>query len=174
MCSIPLGSPTGPQKQLFSTAEYVLGMVTGSGVRVGYGDRVGTGRGIPVAQPARQGRTPVSGVLTAKRAPEALQGLEWVVSMQRPVRPHPPLRGPVGACSPSLVLLEQTPASWPIRARCDLFYVKLSQNRVVSPKYVKKAYHSPCFQKPAQKSPLDFLGFPFSTAFSHKELMVLF
>ena len=44
----------------------------------------------------------------------------------------------------------------------------------MSPKYVKKAYVSPCFQNGLQKSPLDFLGFPVFTAFSHKELMAIF
>ena len=48
---------------------------------------------------------------------------------------------------------------------------KLSQNGQVSPKYVNKAYHSPCFQNAAQKSPLEILRFPFPDAFSHKELM---
>ena len=36
--------------------------------------------------------------LTAKRAPEGLQGLEWVVRVQRaPDVRSPPLRGPVGS-----------------------------------------------------------------------------
>ena len=48
---------------------------------------------------------------------------------------------------------------------------KLSENRGVSPKSVHKACHSPCSQNASVKSPLGFLGFPYSAAFSHKELM---
>ena len=51
---------------------------------------------------------------------------------------------------------------------------KVSQNDGVSPKYVKKACHSPCSQNGLGMSPLGILGFPFWRAFSHKELMVLF
>ena len=65
-------------------------------------------------------------------------------------------------------------ASWPIRARIDLILHKVSQNARVSPKSVEKAYVSPYFQNGLKKSPLEKLGFPFSPAFSHKELMGLF
>ena len=41
----------------------------------------------------------------------------------------------------------------------------------MSLKYVKKASISPYFQNGLQKSPLGFLRFPFSRAFSHKELL---
>ena len=68
----------------------------------------------------------------------------------------------------------QNPASWPITARIDLFLWKVSQNAGVSPKYVNKACLSPYFQNGLRKSALEFLGFPFSVAFSHKELMVPF
>ena len=47
----------------------------------------------------------------------------------------------------------------------------ISQNGQVSPKYVKKASLSPCFQNGLGKSPLDILRFPSGLAFSHKELM---
>ena len=57
------------------------------------------------------------------------------------------------------------------RARFDVISLKLSQNREVSPKYAEKASHSPYFQKRGQKSPLEILRFPFSPAFSCKELM---
>ena len=65
-------------------------------------------------------------------------------------------------------------ASGPIRARFQVISGKVSQNGGVSPKYVQKAYVSPCFQNAAQKSPLEILRFPFSSAFSHKELMAHF
>ena len=83
---------------------------------------------------------------------------------------HPPLRGPVAPWAPWC----RTPriaASWPIKARFHVISYKVSQNRQVSPKSVQKAYHSPCFQNEAKKSPLDFLRFPVFPAFSHKELM---
>ena len=64
------------------------------------------------------------------------------------------------------------PASWPIRARFHHIYSKVSQNDEVSIKYPEKASHSPYSQKGLEKSPLEIPGFPFSLAFSHKELMV--
>ena len=77
----------------------------------------------------------------------------------------------------SLVLLgpsSSNAASWPIRARFQLLYTKLSQNREVSPKYVHKACLSPHFQNGLQKSPLDISEKRFWLAFSHKELMAHF
>ena len=65
-------------------------------------------------------------------------------------------------------------ASWPNRARFDLNSMKYCQNGQVSLKSVEKAYHSPCFQKRVQNSPLEILRFPYIAAFSHKELMVPF
>ena len=40
---------------------------------------------------------------------------------------------------------------WAIRARFDLILLKVSQNGRVSPKYVKKACHSPYFTKRVRK-----------------------
>ena len=71
----------------------------------------------------------------------------------------------------SLVLLEQECRLWANRARFDLISQEYSQNRIVSPKYVHKACHSPYIQNWVQKSPLGFLRFPILAAFSHKELM---
>ena len=65
-------------------------------------------------------------------------------------------------------------ASQPIRARLRSLFYKVSQNRQVSPKMSEKACHSPYLQNGSQKSPLEIPGFWFSSAFSHKELMVLF
>ena len=59
-------------------------------------------------------------------------------------------------------------------ARIDLISHKVSQNQEVSPEMLEKACHSPYFQNWVQMSPLGFLGFPFSRAFSGKELMTLF
>ena len=116
---------------------------------------------------------------TAKRAPEAPSG-GWSGWSQEPeypscARPHIPthsgplvLRGPLrwDMGSP-----RAKAASGPITARIDLILVYYCQNRRVSPKSVEKAYHSPYIQNAVQKSPLDFLRFPFGQAFSHKELM---
>ena len=65
----------------------------------------------------------------------------------------------------------RTPNTPPITAELTSFYCKVSQNGRVSPEKCQKAYHSPCFQNRLQKSPLDFLRFPYFRAFSHKELM---
>ena len=81
---------------------------------------------------------------------------------------------PFGARSvlrPSLVPGPRNAASWPIRARFQLLFSKVSQNGIVSQKCINKACHSPYFQNRVQKSPLDILRFPFLSAFSHKELM---
>ena len=94
--------------------------------------------------------------------------------LQRPLPPHATARGGPLPAVGMLLSSPGKPASWPIRARLHLIYTKLSQNGIVSPKCVEKASHSPCFQNRVPKSPLDFLGFPFRPAFSHKELMVHF
>ena len=59
-------------------------------------------------------------------------------------------------------------------ARFHYISYKVSQNGKVSPKNIEKACHSPYFQNGTQNSPLGIPSFPFSSAFSHKELMVLF
>ena len=82
---------------------------------------------------------------------------------------HP--AGPVGALwAPPC----PGPSECPPRAKRATFHLishKVSQKARVSPKYVEKAYHSPCFQNGVQKSPLEKLRFPYSPAFSHKELI---
>ena len=60
------------------------------------------------------------------------------------------------------------------KARFQANLLKVSQNRGVSPKVVEKACHSPYIQNGPQNSPLGILRFPFSPAFSHKELMGAF
>ena len=131
------------------------------GVLPGYGDGWVPGRGNTGTQPSCSGRGP----RTAKRAPEALQGLEWVVLGARasvqawyhPAGPVGSLRAPP-CTSPSLL---GNAASWPIRARLRSYSSKVSQNRVVSPKYVEKACHSPCFQNGSQSRLLKFPDFYF-------------
>ena len=101
-------------------------------------------------------------------------GLEWVVWTAAPrTSAHPPC-GPGRPCWPPWWAPRAIAASGPIRARFQLHFYKVSQNGQVSPKYVHKACHSPCFHFRLQKSPLEILRFPFLRAFSPKELMTLF
>ena len=140
-------------------------------LRPGRVGRVGIpGEYYPATQ--RQGRTPLRVQQTAERAPEAPAGgwSGWS-AVPAPVRPHPPF-GPGQSRPAGLPWCSSSkPASWPIRARIDLIYCKVSQNRIVSPVYVEKAYVSPYFQNGSEKSALEIPGFPFWRAFSHKELM---
>ena len=116
---------------------------TGYGaVRVGYG-----WVGIPGVVPPTDHAEEPTQVHPAERAPEALQGLEWVGCTARAngragrllVPPYGPGRslwalpvpGP-SECPP-----------WTNRARIDLISWNLSQNGQVSPKYPEKACHSP-------------------------------
>ena len=104
---------------------------------------------------ARQGADPV----TAKRAPEAPAGLEWVVTGAGTV---PFARDPVSRCAravsppfgpgqaPAGPSLGYTPPRAK-RARFQVISWKLSKNREVSPKYVEKACHSPYIPKRCPK-----------------------
>ena len=139
------------------------------------------------------GYTGPGGVLPSHRAPGSStqnqrsgprkpnRGLEWVGSgcWDRPLRvsryvrpiPLPTPAGPGRSCRPSLA------GDWPSsskRARFQSIFSKVSQKDEVSSKKCQKACHSPYSQNGAQKSPLDFLRFPYLTAFSPKELMGLF
>ena len=147
--------------------------LVGTGGCTGVGIPGGYGRGIPGYYPAARG-----GSQGQRSGPGRPAGPGVVVPGGRANEaggdgPVPPLRGPVGVWDPSLYRTSQIPASWPIKARFNLILLKVSQNGEVSPEYVQKACHSPCFQKLVQKSPLEFLRFPVLLAFSHKELMGL-
>ena len=107
-------------------------------------------------------QTPVNKVLNT--GPGTAAG-RLLVPPSGPGRSHP---------GPSLYQDPQNAASELIRARFQLIYCKVSQNRIVSPKFMQKACHSPYIQNGPQKSPLEIPRFLFSVAFSHKELMVPF
>ena len=145
-----------------------------TGMGTGWVYRVGnTG---PWTHPARcSRRTPEA---PAKRAPEPCRGGVGGCGVRtyrgrRGRLLYPPLRGPVGL-QPPWYRTRLIPALQPIGATFDLIFSNVSQNRRVSSKSVHEACHSPCFKNEAQKSPLDFLRFLYSLAFSHKELMGCF
>ena len=178
----PLGSPTTSQNCMSRRSGTLVRWSRG-GTRDGYGGP--WYRGIPTrpvpTQPARKKPTedPGSSPSTAERAPEGSCREPGVggtgtagVTVGGVGQDHPP--GPVGALQappcPSLANAHLGP----IRARFHDILLKVSQNPIVSPKSVEKACHSPYLQNEAQKSPLDFLRFLYSSAFSHKELMAAF
>ena len=148
--------------------------VYGAGYGTGWVYRVGNTRGVLPSHPAPREEDPDSGAGPG----QPCRGWEWVVWVWTRVPgggwscTHP--AGPVAHPWAPWRRTALTAASWPIRARFHLISYKVSQNLRVSPKYVQKACVSPCFQNGSQKSPLDFPGFLFLLAFSHKELMGLF
>ena len=93
------------------------------------------------------------------------RGLEWVgVGPDVPAGWGRLQDHPCGARSVPLAPPCPGPSECPLlanRARIDLILLNYGQNDEVSPKYVEKAYHSPCFQKPLVKSPLEIPRFPF-------------
>ena len=141
------------------------GWVPGVGIRVG----------IPGEYPASSKPTDARGaVLNQRSGPRKSQHGAGVggfraagVTVSGHGQDHP--SGPVGPLQgPPCPSLSECPPRAK-GARFHLISYKVSQNAEVSPKYVKKASHSPYSQKRVQKSPLQFLRFPFSVAFSHKE-----
>ena len=83
---------------------------------------------------------------------------------------HPPF-GTGRSPGPPWCRTLQIPASGPITARFQVFLLKVSQNRIVSPEMCEKACHSPYSQNGLGNHALDFLRFPFPASFSHKELI---
>ena len=143
MCSRPLGSPTRWSKRSYVHVPRVVAWcrhVACSGVWVPGGVWLGgywvgiPGEyypAIPREEPSPQ---------TAERAPEApawgwsgwSEG--WVDACPRY---HP--AGPVGQPGLPVPGTRSHAASWPIRARFQSYFYKVSQNHGVSPKYVQKA-----------------------------------
>ena len=99
--------------------------------------------------------------LTAERAPEALQGLEWVVRCVRGGRALvPPLRGPVSPPVGFPVPGPLNAASWPIRRDSMSSHIKLVKTTKCRRNVSKRPVIVPNSQNGSQMSPLDFLRFP--------------
>ena len=129
------------------------------GIRVG---NTGCYTGYPASSKAE--------ACTAKRAPDPCKGgVGGTCCSARPA-PTPP-SGPGRCLQAPPWVGTGLPGQ---RARFDLISLKLSQNHEVSPKSVKKASRSPYFQNGLGKSALEIPRFPYSSAFSRKELMGLF
>ena len=141
---------------------------------MGYGDRVGRGRGIPGTQPLPARRTSDSEAGPGRPCIGPGVGGHWSGCVRAQIPTHSSPLGFRGPLRWDLTSPRANAASGPIRTRLHLISIKHRQNGQVSPKYVEKAYHSPCFQNEVGKSPLEFLRFPELPAFSHKELMVPF
>ena len=183
MCSIPLGSPRTPQKRSYVHVPLDLG--TGVLVHRGDGQQGPTGAWVGAGWVYRVGTTGVyyPAALLGERCrySEAgpgspCRGLEWVVSAARALPVMTTLRArSVTLQVPSLSFppaFQSNGRANPQKPQNHQFYSKVSQNRRVSPKSVNKAYHTPYFQNGLVKSPLEKPRFPFSLAFSPKELMV--
>ena len=178
LCSTPLGSPTGvPNTVLLHVRAYCAWpalTVVGTGMGTGWVVPGWVYRGVLPSHPATLlEEDPRSRQRSGPRRPPAGR-LEWVVCgsgrtgvrRRRRALTHHSLRsGPLRWSVPS----ECRP--WANRARFNVISQKLSENGQASPKSVEKAYHSPYFQNGSRISPLGFLRFPISPAFSHKELI---
>ena len=130
----------------------------------------------PATQHAARGANPTSAAGPGRPAGPGVGG--WgaadVLGRRRGRLSGTTLRARSVPLAPPCPRYPQNAASGPIGARFHLISYKLSENGVVSPKSVEKACVSPYFQNGVQKSPLNILRFPFSLAFSHKELLVPF
>ena len=122
------------------------------------------------------------GSITSEAGPEgpagAWSGGLWSLGACPCVRRRGRLLGPPWHCQgPLPAVAVPGPLEcrlWPNKARFHDISCKVSQKARVSSKSVEKACHSPYIQNGLEKSPLDFLRFLFSSAFSHKELMGCF
>ena len=83
--------------------------------------------------------------------------------------PHP--SGPVGPLQALPGIYPRNAHLGPIRRDSTSFPRKLVKTAKCHRKVSKRPVIVPILQNGSEKSPLDFLRFPFITAFSHKELM---
>ena len=149
ICACPSGPEQGPYRAL-------VGWVPGGWYQGGYtgGYPGGLYRGTTQPHCFARGECPDS-----EAGPVGpCKGLEWVVRVLGRTggwtapRYHPP--GPVSHSVASLYLGPSECRPGPIRARLRSISQKLSKNDEVSPKYLKKACHSPYIPNGPQKSPL--------------------
>ena len=142
---------------------------------LGTGIRVGTWEGYTGYYPATQlrGRPTAKRSMNQRSGPrKALQGPGVGGFMHSaPGRPVPPLRGPVGALQAPPCTSSSKPASWPKGRDLTSFLGNLVKTRKCRLKVSKRPLIVPICQNGSRKSPLEILGFPFSLAFSPKELM---
>ena len=169
--------PSGPVHRVRAQYQHVDGcrVLPGTGITGGY-----TGWVIRGAIPTHRSRAETVPPPTSDRRERALPCRGRVGRKQAVGRPlrvpvpsnprNPPLRGPVAAQAPwgpgSLV----PPRSSKGRDS-STFPIKLVKTAKCHRKVFKRPVIVPVFQNGPQKSPLGFPGFPFSSAFSHKELM---
>ena len=186
---LPLGSPTAIPKRSYVHVPVVpgsgmavhdpwmcvLGGCLGRGITGGWGG-VYRVRGSTTQPPRAEVQT-----RTSEAGPGSPMGLEWVgTGLDRPLRVsqyrcasgprtthsgHKGLRGPLRCPGTSLRAKRRDSMTFPIKL------VKTTECHQKSP---KRPVIVPVFQNGSGKSPLDFPGFLFWPAFSHKELMGLF
>ena len=179
----PLGSPTGSQKRSYGTARGDPGRVVhdaatvwdGSrqvGIQGGYtgGYTGGYARGVLPSHRARKSHIPAKRARTALQGPGVVGIWDWTRD-RRWAAPGPPLRGPVGPMLGPPCPGPLDAASWPIRRDSTSFLIKLVKTTKCHQKTSKRPAIVPVSQNGLKNSPLDFYRFPFSPAFSHKELM---
>ena len=182
---IPLGSPTPSRKRSYvhvpgvrrpwhqrCTVSCRRGMGPGGYTGVVY--RVGTGEGYTGTQPAARGDLQIP----AKRARSPAGG--GVVGIWRSGAlgdggqlPGPPC-GPGRVPGTLPVLGPAIPALQPIGRDSITFSIKLVKTAKCHQECRKRPVIVPIFQNGSQMSALEIPRFPFSVAFSHKELMGLF
>ena len=124
---------------------------------------------IPGTQPACSRRVPC----TAKRAPEALaEGWSgWYMGAGRPGDAYPHPAGPVGPPRWPSLGYARGAASGPIRRDLTSFTVKLVKTAKCRSNMSIRPVIVPVSKNGSKKSALKILRFPFSAAFSHKELI---
>ena len=158
---LPLGSPWSPPNALYVHYRRRRRWLRQCGAGVyGVRYRVGWGRGS--TQPVHiQGQIQVQIQVLVLPGPNQSQ---IPVSARPPGTPGPsrPLRTP-GSSRTQHALLD------PIQARFSLKYPKVSHKPGVSSVLVHEAWHSPCFKTASISHDLEFPGFRYTPAFSHKE-----
>ena len=114
--------------------------------------------GIPGVLPTHPPGIPLIGIARAQ-----------LMAQERPVPHAQALQGPPGPSAHLDWTSSSIPASGPNRARFSYIYLKVSQNRGVSPFLAHEACHTPCFKNRSKYHDLEFPKKGIWPAFSHKE-----